>query len=77
MIFVEKKAYGGHYSKLFDKNGNGIPSLVVYKIEANPGAGLWRPHNDQLPAERKGEGVFTIFECFGERAKLYKQKLTS
>ena len=67
----------GKKRELFDKNGTKVPSLIVYKIEANPGAGLWRPHNDQLPEERKGEGVFTIFECFGERAKLYKQKLIS
>jgi hypothetical protein len=47
----------------------------VYKIEANPGAGLWRPHNDRLPPERKGEGVFTIFDCLGQRGRLYKGKL--
>ncbi|MGQ9607951.1 MAG: hypothetical protein ACUVWN_01490 [bacterium] len=71
---------------MFDENGNRIPrydrygepisTLVVFKIEPNPGAGLWRPHNDQLPEERKGEGVFIIFKYFGERAKIYKEKLT-
>ena len=37
----------------FDAAGKPIPTLVAYKIEPNPGAGLWRPHNDQLPPERK------------------------
>ncbi|MBN1900286.1 hypothetical protein JW926_03055 [Candidatus Sumerlaeota bacterium] len=59
----------------FTKNGCEIPLLKVFKIESNPGAGLWKPHDDQLPPERKGEGVFHIFKCFGERAKLYKEKL--
>jgi len=65
----------GQKRGLFDANGNPIPSLVVYKIEANPGAGLWRPHNDRLPPERKGEGVFAIFDCLGQRGRLYKDKL--
>jgi len=56
----------------YDKKGRPISTLVVYKIEANPGAGLWRPHNDQLPKERKGEGVSIIFRCLGERARIYK-----
>jgi molybdopterin converting factor small subunit len=73
---------------MFDKDGKPIPRylkkgkslvsitpLVIFKIEANPGAGLWRPHNDQLPPERKGEGVFTIFKCLGERAAIYQRKL--
>ena len=60
---------------LFDKNGKPISTLVIYKIEANPGAGLWRPHNDQLPPHRKGEGVYTIFRCLGERAAIYREKL--
>ena len=65
----------GNKKKMFDEKGKEIPSLIVYKIEANPGAGLWRPHNDQLPPERKGEGVFTIFDCLGKRAKIAKEFL--
>ena len=61
--------------EFFDKDGNPISGLVIYKIESNPGAGLWRPHNDQLPLERKGEGVYTIFKALGDRAKDYKNKL--
>jgi len=60
---------------IFDKNGKPISTLVIYKIEANPGAGLWRPHNDQLPPYRKGEGVYTVFRCLGERASIYREKL--
>ena len=59
----------------FDRDGNPISALVMFKIEPNPGAGLWRPHNDQLPEERKGEGVFKIFKCLGERAQVYRDKL--
>ena len=59
----------------FDREGNPISTLMVFKIEPNPGAGLWRPHNDQLPEERKGEGVFRIFKCLGERAEIYRDKL--
>jgi len=58
-----------------DAKGREIPTLVVLKIEPNPGAGLWRPHNDQLPPERKGEGVFILFKCLGQRAALYRRKL--
>jgi len=70
-MFDEK----GHRLRRYDARGNEIGTLVVYKIESNPGAGLWRPHNDQLPPPRKGEGVCMIFERLGERARLYKQKL--
>jgi len=61
---------------LYDKKVRRIPTLKVFKIESNPGAGLWRPHNDQLPLCRKGEGVFTLFRCLGERAALYRDKLS-
>ena len=66
----------GNRLERFDAKGRPIPLLVVFKIESNPGAGLWRPHNDQLPEERKGEGVFTIFKCLGQRAALYRKALT-
>lgn len=66
----------GTKRRLFDGQKNPVPALIVYKIEANPGAGLWRPHNDRLPPERKGEGVFTIFDCLGQRGRLYKEKLS-
>ena len=59
----------------FDKAGNKVTTLIVYKIEPNPGAGLWRPHNDQLPDDRKGEGVYRIFACLGERGADYKKVL--
>ncbi|HID09810.1 MAG TPA: hypothetical protein EYP17_00720 [Candidatus Latescibacteria bacterium] len=62
----------GNRIRLYDGKGRPIPTLVLYKIEPNPGAGLWRPHNDQLPPERKGEGVYIVFKCLGERAKVYK-----
>ena len=65
----------GRRIPLFDEKGRPISSLIMYKIEANPGAGLWRPHNDQLPPHRKGEGVYIIFRCLGERASIYKRKL--
>jgi len=60
----------------FDRDGNTISTLMVFKIEPNPGAGLWRPHDDQLPEERKGEGVFKIFKCLGERAQIYRDRLS-
>ena len=59
----------------FDSDGEPISTLMVFKIEPNPGAGLWRPHNDQLPEERRGEGVFKIFRCLGERAQVYRDRL--
>jgi hypothetical protein len=69
---------------MFDKAGNRInrynikgqliSPLTVFKIEPNPGAGLWRPHNDQLPAERKGEGVYLIFKSLGEIAWEHRNK---
>ena len=70
-LFDEK----GRKIPLFDSKGRQISSLIVYKIEANPGAGLWKPHNDQLPPHRKGEGVYIIFSRLGERASIYKRKL--
>jgi hypothetical protein len=66
----------GRKRRLFDAHRNPLPALIVFKIEANPGAGLWRPHNDRLPPERKGEGVFIIFDCLGQRGRLYKEKLS-
>jgi hypothetical protein len=65
----------GNPRKIYDENGKEIPSLIICKIEPNPGAGLWRPHNDRLPPERKGEGVFIIFSCLAERGKIYKEKI--
>ena len=65
----------GKRRKLFDKKKRPVSTLVCLKIEPNPGAGLWRPHNDQLPPERKGEGVYIIFRCLGERAALCRDKL--
>jgi len=65
----------GKRIRRFTEKGEEISTLVVFKIEANPGAGLWRPHNDQLPPERKGEGVSIIFRSLGERAKIYREKL--
>ena len=59
----------------YDKKDRPISTLVVYKIEANPGAGLWRPHDDRLPEERKGEGVSIIFRSLGERARIYKSAI--
>lgn len=73
-IFV-KLFEGDKKRKIYDGKGNEIPSLIIYKIETNPGAGLWRPHNDQLPPERKGEGVFIIFKNLGKRAKIYKTSI--
>jgi hypothetical protein len=58
----------------FDKKGHRLTTLIVYKIESNPGAGLWRPFNDQLPIERKGDGLYTLFKSLGERARDYKTK---
>ena len=59
----------------FDRDGDPISTLIVLKIEPNPGAGLWRPHDDQLPEERRGEGVFKIFRCLGERSQVYRDRL--
>ena len=59
----------------FDRDGEPISTLKIFKIEPNPGAGLWRPHNDQLPPQRKGEGVFKIFKCLGERAMDYRDRI--
>ncbi len=58
-----------------DHRGRRVRTLVCYKIEANPGAGLWRPHNDQLPPERRGEGVRILFTALGQRAEAYKAAL--
>ncbi len=58
----------------YNKKGQLLSPLTVFKIEPNPGAGLWRPHNDQLPATRKGEGVYLIFKSLGEIAQGYKNK---
>lgn len=65
----------GNPRKIYDEDGKEIPPLIICKIEPNPGAGLWRPHNDRLPPERKGEGVFIIFSCLAERGKIYKEKI--
>ena len=70
-MFDEK----GKRFERFDRNRQPVSLLVVFKIEPNPGAGLWRPHNDQLPEDRKGEGVYIIFSRLGERAKEYKKTI--
>ena len=54
-----------------------VKSLTVVKIEPNPGAGLWRPHNDRLKlVGRDGEGVCLISRILAEWGKQYKQKIT-
>ena len=76
------KLYKGNKKrKLFWQYGNGkkksVKSLAVVKIEPNPGAGLWRPHNDRLKlVGRDGEGVYRIYKTFSEWGKLYKEKIT-
>jgi hypothetical protein len=71
--------YGSEGQRIdrFGQNGRAISTLVCLKIESNPGAGLWRPHNDQLPPERKGEGVFTIFRNLGQRAGMGRGSMES
>ncbi len=64
----------GNRIEYFNEHGEPVRTLAALKIEPNPGAGLWRPHNDQLPLERKGEGVYKIFRCLGERGRLYRQR---
>ncbi len=71
----------GRRRKLFWQYGRGKKQrarpITVVKIECNPGAGLWRPHNDRLKTvDRDGEGVFQIFEVLGQWGKKYKQKIT-
>ncbi len=54
-----------------------VKSLAVVKIEPNPGAGLWRPHNDRLKlVGRDGEGVYRIYKILSDWGKLYKEKIT-
>ena len=54
-----------------------VSSTAVVKIEPNPGAGLWRPHNDRLKlVGRDGEGVYQIFRILGEWGKRYSEKTT-
>ncbi len=75
------KLYEGNKKrKLFWQDEKGkkreVKSLTVVKIEPNPGAGLWRPHNDRLKlVNRDGEGVYRIFKTFSEWGKLYKEKI--
>ena len=64
----------GKLIKRYNNRKELLPPLAVFKIEPNPGAGLWRPHNDQLPADRKGEGVYLLFQALGEIAKEFKRK---
>ncbi len=64
----------GNRIAYFNQYGEPLRTLVALKIEPNPGAGLWRPHNDQLPPERKGEGVYKIFRCLGQRANLHRKR---
>ena len=52
-----------------------VRSVAVVKIEPNPGAGLWRPHNDRLKlVGRDGEGVFRLFKVLAEWGTLYREK---
>ena len=54
-----------------------VRSLAGIKIEPNPGAGLWRPHNDRLAlVDRDGEGVRMIFQALGEWGTKFKQAIT-
>jgi hypothetical protein len=71
---------GGKKRKLFwqypDEEKKPVKSLAVVKIEPNPGAGLWRPHNDRLKlVGRDGEGVYKICKILSEWGKLYKEKI--
>ncbi|MDY0169397.1 MAG: hypothetical protein RBS80_22830 [Thermoguttaceae bacterium] len=73
---------GGRRRKLYwqyeDSGPQPVKSLVVLKIEPNPGAGLWRPHNDRLKlVGRDGEGVYRIFQILGEWGRRYKSCVTS
>jgi hypothetical protein len=76
-----KLFHHGRKRRLFWQHGRGkkrrARALTVVKIECNPGAGLWRPHNDRLKlVGRDGEGVYHIFQVLGEWGQLYKQKIT-
>jgi hypothetical protein len=54
-----------------------VKSLAVLKIEPNPGAGLWRPHNDRLRlVGRDGEGVRMIFEALAEWGEMYRKAIS-
>ena len=82
---VQKAPYNlfekGKRRKLFWKYKNRkrqpVKTLTVCKIEPNPGAGLWRPHNDRLKlVGRDGEGVYRIFKVLGGWAKKYRKCIT-
>ncbi|MFH1904756.1 MAG: hypothetical protein ABIK53_04430 [bacterium] len=78
--FPIKLFEGGIKRKLFWQLEKGkkysVKSLTIVKIEPNPGAGLWRPHNDRLKlVGRDGEGVCQVFEILGEWGKKYKKKI--
>ncbi|MFC1677437.1 hypothetical protein ACFL3G_10305 [Planctomycetota bacterium] len=49
-------------------------SLIVMKIEQNPGAGLWRPHVDRCRlVPREDEGCYLVFRNLGEWARKYRE----
>ena len=56
-----------------NQNRQRAGALVVVKVEPNPGAGLWRPHNDRLKlCDKDGQGCYKVFENLGQWAKKFR-----